>query len=155
MAHIANKENLAMTKDKELNLLLQIPPAYYYTAIDISKDRRYWNYNSNRDKYIPYFGKIAMDGHKKLHTIINLFRIDVMLGIFSAVGLISLTANADRIKEITSIFVAYIAAEDDRIQKRKANAQEKQWNNSLSLPKKLKEIAEFEKVRISAHGGIR
>ena len=163
MAHIAksvDNSKLRMTKDKEMNLLARIPIPYYFLAIRLSKDKRYWDNKQIKYRWAKYFNAEKMEEVNADNGISYYFRPQVMINIISEIGLVN-KDNQDQCGKAIEIFNDLVNAELDKTFEIKARLQAKQWVKTITQhPELAQSIVEAEndrikKLKAKIEGGVR
>lgn len=134
-----------MTKDKDMNCDLQILPLYYFSAVELTKDKRYWDAPKHVKKWLQFFGSAMIDKMKELGQLHDFLKIDNFVRIMGAVGIINTDIESERVRAALCYENFCKSAQNEMI-RQKIREQELRWFNLPQRPDAEAEIKqELEK----------
>lgn len=132
---------LYMTQDKEMNRHLDILPLYYYGAVMLSGDKRYWDDDKHIDKWYPVFGTYNIERMKQQGILHYFLDVRVYIKIMADMGIINSDIEAQKVKAALT-YESFVKRSNVANKVQLIKQQHREWNEN---PKKK----EIEKVIIA------
>jgi hypothetical protein len=130
-----------MTQDKEMNRHLDILPLYYYGAVMLSGDKRYWDDDKHIDNWYPVFGTYNIERMKQQGILHYFLDVRVYIKIMADMGIINSDIEAQKVKAALT-YESFVKRSNVANKVQLIKQQHREWNEN---PKKK----EIEKVIIA------